>query len=412
MWLFNLALKWFGNLPLQTKLYMSFGWMCLFTAILAAVSLTDIYRIQHSTGSQGAIASGSESMILGLLAVILIINFVMAWRLTHLIGDPIVRACQVLEEVSHRDLTVSAPVESTDEVGQMCSALNRTVANMHNMLASLMDNADGLARAAAELSDQTTRSSGNCNLQSQLAQGVLETSRGFAENESAIAQHSHDAAQAGRESSHAAGKGREIMTQAASTMESIATSSRGIGDLMKRLDQRTREIDKSVNAIRDISTNTNLLALNASIEAARAGEQGRGFAVVAGEVRHLAENTRSATEEIARMVKAIQQETAETVLAIESNLSHVMEGQARTEEAQRMLGTIIQRAALTLTLAEATAAAAAEQSIRGREITANAERVAELASGSLACSAEVSITMENVLSSAHSLSAIVRQYQL
>jgi methyl-accepting chemotaxis protein len=82
-------------------------------------------------------------------------------------------------------------------------------------------------------------------------------------------------------------------------MEKISTATGTVSEKMASLAERSEEIGKVVSVIQEISEQTNLLALNAAIEAARAGEHGRGFAVVAGEVRRLAERTKSATEEIA-----------------------------------------------------------------------------------------------------------------
>ena len=420
VWLFRFCLSWFGNLPLRAKLYISFGWMCLFTAILAAVCLGGIFKIrqiaahqspaaqvtlQPADTSQRAVSFTSNvtvegttanllRVIVALTGLILLLDCLMAWRLANIISHPLLNACTVLEALSNRDLTVSATIESTDEVGQMGLALNKTIASFHEVLSDLAQSSQALERLANELSDSAEQSSSKCNEQQVLAQQMLESTRQASVNESRIVSNSEETLHASRESSETASRGRKAMARANDTMTQIASSSSAIGDLMMRLDSRSREIGNVITAIREISENTNLLALNAAIEAARAGEQGRGFAVVAGEVRRLAEHTHAATEEIAGMVTSIQ------------------DGRLMTEEANELLRLVIERAEQTASLAEATTLSATEHSTTSRLIAADAAHVADLALGSLSCSSDVTTTMRSIRASAKRLRAVVCQFTL
>lgn len=394
--LWKACLTWFGNLPLKTKLYMSFGWACLFTAALGSVSL----------------AGGGRRTVIPLLAVILVLDIVMAWRLTYLITRPILDTCEVLHRLASHDLTATAGVESTDEAGRMGAALNETIAHLREILVGLRDAAEALRGAASHLSDRTCSASDNCRVQSELAEKVLHSTRRLAESSAGIAQSSSEAAMASRESAESARNGSEVMEGAVQALRKIAGSASAIREHMQRLDQQSQEIGKATLSIREISENTNLLALNAAIEAARAGEQGRGFAVVAGEVRRLAESARSVTQGIEGIIETIQRETAETRATIESSLSSIETGQGQAEEARKVLRRIVEKAVRSEDLAESIAASAQAQSGEGREIDESAAQVATLASGSLSCSSEVAETGATLRSSAERLSEIVGQFQL
>lgn len=99
----------------------------------------------------------------------------------------------------------------------------------------------------------------------------------------------------------------------------VAESMNTTTDITEKLSEAVKEIGVTLNLINDISTSTNLLALNASIEAARAGEAGRGFAVVATEVGNLANNTQESLKNVQSVIERVQQNVAEITAQVEEN---------------------------------------------------------------------------------------------
>lgn len=119
-------------------------------------------------------------------------------------------------------------------------------------------------------------------------------------------------------------------------METVAKTANGMNDIretiaetekrIKRLGERSQEINGVVEIINNIAERTHVLALNASMQAAAAGDAGRGFAVVADEVQRLAESSRQSTAEIAGLVGNIQAETSETMSTMNKTIAQVVEG--------------------------------------------------------------------------------------
>ena len=107
-------------------------------------------------------------------------------------------------------------------------------------------------------------------------------------------------------------------SEKARAISSDATDqARAVSSMMKELGRAAQEIGQVTETITSISAQTNLLALNATIEAARAGAAGKGFAVVANEIKELAQQTASATEDIKGKIASIQASTGGTIEDIE-----------------------------------------------------------------------------------------------
>jgi len=226
--------------------------------------------------------------VVSTLAVL--VGITTAYRITRSITDPIRRAITLAESVAAGKLTCQIQVEGKDEVGRLIGALHRMVASLHRIVSEVRTGADTIATAAHEVSQ------GNADLSArteQQASALQETASAMEQLTSAVKLSADSAGEADKSAisaSTVATQGGEVVGRVIDTMNSIATSSRRIVEI--------------IGVIDGIAFQTNILALNAAVEAARAGEQGRGFAVVAAEVRSLAQRSALAAREIKTLIDA------------------------------------------------------------------------------------------------------------
>jgi methyl-accepting chemotaxis protein len=97
----------------------------------------------------------------------------------------------------------------------------------------------------------------------------------------------------------------------------------GLSGNINKLEEQSKSIGDIMKVISDIAEQINLLAMNASIEAAHAGETGKGFAVVAGEVRNLAEKTRTAAQQVDTSIKDMQSLTKINIQNVDAAISSI-----------------------------------------------------------------------------------------
>lgn len=120
--------------------------------------------------------------------------------------------------------------------------------------------------------------------------------------------------------------GNDAVNSSINAMKEIENSVIYARNVVNNLNKKSEHINEMLKVINNISYSTNLLALNASIEAARAGEAGRGFAVVANEVKKLADNSASSTNQIAEVIKEINDEVDNTIKAMDDSMAKIQEG--------------------------------------------------------------------------------------
>ena len=129
----------------------------------------------------------------------------------------------------------------------------------------------------------------------------------------------------------------ELKTQSIS----IANTNQEVTTSMSRLQEKTQAVEEFTSIIYNISNQTKMLALNASIESARAGEAGRGFAVVADQIRQLAEQTRTSTEEITRIVSELNENADEVMSSVQNSVEATESQNKKISEAAEAFETLL-----------------------------------------------------------------------
>jgi methyl-accepting chemotaxis protein len=241
------------------------------------------------------------------LSTLLLIGFAIV--LAFLTTRPIVALSRAAARVEAGDLSARVKLSGGAEVRRLGDSFNSMVERLSGVMSRLKgevtESAGRLSAAAEHLASATLEQTTAATATSASMEEVARTSASIADTVDRVA------IQAG---------------EAQTNLELAQTDLKASGDRTLALAGRVNEIEGILELINDIADQTNLLALNAAIEAARAGDAGRGFAVVADEVRRLAERSKAAAAQIAKLVEGAQAQSSETVMALEKGVKQMERG--------------------------------------------------------------------------------------
>ena len=211
-----------------------------------------------------------------------------------------------------------------DEMGDLARAFHTMVGSTRKLLREVSGGVQTLASSATELSAVSSQTTNAVRTMSEKTSTVAAAAEEASANTNSVAASMEQAstnlasvASATEEMSATVGEIASNSEKARSISEQAMAQAQTISALMQQLGVAAREIGKVTETITDISSQTNLLALNATIEAARAGAAGKGFAVVANEIKELARQTATATEDIKAKIAGVQNSAGSAITDIE-----------------------------------------------------------------------------------------------
>ncbi|HSQ90558.1 MAG TPA: methyl-accepting chemotaxis protein [Nitrospiraceae bacterium] len=317
----------------------------------------------------------------------------------------------LVSDVGKGDLTKRGEV-TADMFGNMADAFNLMIQRFAQLMKQVREGAERVNKSASMLRDNANQMAGTAKQQADESVKTLGAVEQLASQMRQVAETAGASSESATQVLQATERGREAVQATVQDMQGIRSAVQRMSKQVKALGDRSVEISQIVSTIRDIANQTNLLALNAAIEAAGAGEAGARFAVVADQVRKLAESSTQATREIADLVKVIQTETQDAVVAMEHETQAVEAGSAsalRTGEVFNEISGIAQRSS---ELAQTIASAAVNQTASTDQVGRSIKDFAGGAITTQKATDSARVTVEDMAKLAEGLTSSVAQFKL
>ena len=260
----------------------------------------------------------------GIIAIVVLIAIIISFIMGRRLMRPLVKVSTIIEDVANGNIEADFSVvkESNDEIGLIIEKMKELTQSLGSIVGKIRNSSDTMSSNSYELNDTSSQTLAANNEISKAVEDVAEGSTGMAASISKINENLLEMSNETKDinasvdeiknQTTAVQNSSKIMNDKIKSMQdSSHKMDEGISAISKRIETVNTTVDKVsniVSVIEEISSETNLLSLNASIEAARAGDAGKGFAVVAQEIRVLSDNTNTELENIKQIISSLVEE--------------------------------------------------------------------------------------------------------
>jgi methyl-accepting chemotaxis protein len=314
-------------------------------------------------------------------------------------------------EISQGDLSRRGQV-TPDVLGSVVDSINVMVEEIAALLGDVRHAAVRVTNNATEMIGATDQMASGAQAQAREITVVSQAMESVSRSVREVASTAVKAAGAAHQTLQAAQKGDQAVRDSLSGMQRIRGEVQVISKKIKGLGDRSLEISEIVNLIEELASHTNLLALNAAIEAAGAGESGMRFGVVADEIRKLAERAAKATKDVSGLIRTVQTETQEAVIAMEEGTREVEAGYQVTILAEEHIKEIAGTSTTSAELAQGISRASAQQ-VDGVENAARAmQSIAQVAVRTEQAVLQTRKTVEDLVKLADELTRSLARFKL